>query len=169
MEAEETQQIALPYKFRELKIYSSTEWLADNRKKYRQVFDRNETTFVYAELSFYNKLFDEEAWDVTITLKCFALGRSKKEICNLELKKKISKYDHTVYVRSVGLQFEIVGGLLFLGIIHFLDVEIFGRNFFVIHPCFPIIGTTRPERALFFIAPSFPNVYSVVVLANFFL
>ena len=100
MEAEETQQLALPYKFRELKIYSSTEWLADNRKKYRQVFDRNETTFVYAELSFYNKLFDEEAWDVTITLKCFALGRSKKEICNLELKKKISKYDHTVYVRE---------------------------------------------------------------------
>ena len=27
------------YKFRELKVYSSTEWLADNKKKYRQVFD----------------------------------------------------------------------------------------------------------------------------------
>ncbi len=100
MEGEETQAAIMPYKFRELKIYSSTEWLADNRKKYRQVFDRQETTFVYAELSFYNKLFDEEAWDVTITLKCFSLSRSKKEICSLELKKKISKYDHTVYIRE---------------------------------------------------------------------
>lgn len=25
------------YKFKELKVYSSTEWLADNKKKYRQV------------------------------------------------------------------------------------------------------------------------------------
>ncbi len=100
MEGEETQISPLPYKFRELKVYSSTEWLADNKKKYRQVFDRHETTFVYAELSFYNKLFDERAWDVTITLKCYSLGRTKKEVCNLELKKKISKYDHTVYVRE---------------------------------------------------------------------
>lgn len=30
------------WKFKELKIYSSTEWLADNKKKYRQVFDRLE-------------------------------------------------------------------------------------------------------------------------------
>ncbi|MEY3241984.1 MAG: hypothetical protein RIR11_3423, partial [Bacteroidota bacterium] len=31
------------WKFRDLKIYTSTEWLADNKKKYRQVFDRLET------------------------------------------------------------------------------------------------------------------------------
>ena len=43
------------YKFRELKVYSSTEWLADNNKKYRQVFDRYETSYIYAEFSFYNK------------------------------------------------------------------------------------------------------------------
>ena len=42
------------WKFRDLKIYASTEWLADNKKKYRQVFDRHETTYIYAELSFYN-------------------------------------------------------------------------------------------------------------------
>ena len=46
------------WKFRELKIYASTEWLADNKKKYRQVFDRHVTTYIYAELSFYNKHFD---------------------------------------------------------------------------------------------------------------
>ena len=46
------------YKFKDLKVYASTEWLADNKKKYRQVFDRFETTYVYAELSFFNKYFE---------------------------------------------------------------------------------------------------------------
>ncbi|MFM8373559.1 MAG: hypothetical protein ACKOCO_14345, partial [Bacteroidota bacterium] len=52
------------WKFKELKVYSSTEWLADNKKKYRQVFDRLETSYVYAELSFQNKLFDREDWEI---------------------------------------------------------------------------------------------------------
>ena len=46
------------FKFKELRTYSSTEWLADNKKKYRQVFDRYSISYVYAELSFYNKLYD---------------------------------------------------------------------------------------------------------------
>ena len=61
------------YKFRELRVYSSTEWLADNKKKYRQVFDRYETTYVYAELSFFNRQFDRKAWEVDVTLKCYSL------------------------------------------------------------------------------------------------
>jgi len=61
------------FKFRELKVYSSTEWLADNKKKYRQVFDRFRTSYIYAELSFFNKQFDEEDWEVEIELKCFQL------------------------------------------------------------------------------------------------
>lgn len=88
------------YKFRELKIYSSTEWLADNRKKYRQVFDRWETTYVYAELSFYNKLFDEEEWEVEVELRCFSLNKGKKELCALPFRRKVSKYDNIVYVRE---------------------------------------------------------------------
>ncbi len=89
------------YKFKELKVYASTEWLADNRKKYRQVFDRYELTYVYAEISFYNKLFDEADWDVSIRLKCFAVNRGKrKELCELALNKKVSKYDQVVYLRE---------------------------------------------------------------------
>lgn len=88
------------YKFKELKVYGSTEWLADNRKKYRQVFDRYTTAFVYAELSFYNKLFDEEDWEVAIDLVCYSLRKGKREICRLSLNKKISKYDHIAYVRE---------------------------------------------------------------------
>ena len=87
------------YKFKELKVYSSTEWLADNKKKYRQVYDRFETTFVYAELSFYNKMFDREVWEVNITLRCFSL-RGNKELCSLQFRRSVSKNDHVVFVRE---------------------------------------------------------------------
>ena len=89
------------FKFRELKVYSSTEWLADNKKKYRQVFDRYDTSYIYAELSFYNKQFDIEDWEVEIELKCYQLKTDKIELCSLPLKKKvISKYDNVVYIRE---------------------------------------------------------------------
>jgi SpoVK/Ycf46/Vps4 family AAA+-type ATPase len=89
-----------PFKFRELKIYGSTEWLADNKKKYRQVFDRYETSYIYAELSFYNKNFDNEDWEVEVELKCFSTKKGKADICSLPFVRKISKFDHVVYVRE---------------------------------------------------------------------
>lgn len=88
------------WKFRDLKIYSSTEWLADNKKKYRQVFDRYETTYVYAELSFFNKNFDIEDWEVKVELRCYAVRKQKKEICALHFTRKVSKYDPIGYVRE---------------------------------------------------------------------
>ncbi len=89
------------FKFRELKVYASTEWLADNKKKYRQVFDRDETTYIYAELSFYNKLFDEDDWDINVELKCYSLKKGRKEVCVLTFdRRKVSKYDSVVYIRE---------------------------------------------------------------------
>lgn len=88
------------FKFRDLKAYCSTEWLSDNKKKYRQVFDRYETTYVYAELSFYNKLFDDEDWNVKINLKCYSLKKGRKELCDLNFDRKVSKYDNIVYIRE---------------------------------------------------------------------
>jgi SpoVK/Ycf46/Vps4 family AAA+-type ATPase len=88
------------YKMRDLRIYGSTEWLADNKKKYRQVFDRYETSYLYAELSFHNKMFDMDDWEVTVELKCYAVKKTKKELCNLSFKRKVSKYDHVFYVRE---------------------------------------------------------------------
>ncbi len=90
----------IKYKFRDLKVYSSTEWLADNKKKYRQVFDRFNTTYVYAELSFYNKLFDEEDWEIEVELKCFSIKKGRKEVCTLPFRRKVSKYDSVVYIRE---------------------------------------------------------------------
>lgn len=89
-----------PYKFKELKVYASTEWLADNKKKYRQVFDQLETNYIYAEFSFYNKLFDIQDWDIEIELKCYALKQTKKEICSMMFKRKVSKFDPVFYLRE---------------------------------------------------------------------
>ncbi|MDX1683727.1 MAG: AAA family ATPase [Saprospiraceae bacterium] len=100
MENSVTDQIPRNYKFKSLKVYGSTEWLADNKKKYRQVFDRHQSTYIYAELSFYNKLFDEKSWEVDVELKCFSMSKGGKEICSLNLSKKVSKYDHVAYVRE---------------------------------------------------------------------
>ena len=88
------------FKFKELKVYSSTEWLANNKKKYRQVFDRYNTSYVYAELTFYNKYFDYKVWEVDVQFKCYNIKGKKKEICNLEFKKKVSKYDNVIYIRE---------------------------------------------------------------------
>lgn len=92
----------IPYKFKELKIYASTEWIADSKKKYRRVFDRMETTYLYAELSIYNKYFDEEDWDVKVNLKCFELvtGGSRTELCNVEKSRKVTKDENIAQFRE---------------------------------------------------------------------
>lgn len=87
-------------KFRELKVYSSTEWLAENKKKYRQVFDRYETTYIYAELSFINKHFDVEDWEAEVELKCYAMRGSGELLCSLPFQRKVSKYEHIMYIRE---------------------------------------------------------------------
>jgi SpoVK/Ycf46/Vps4 family AAA+-type ATPase len=100
MAEEVTPAVSKAFKFRELKVYASTEWLADNKKKYRQVFDRYETTYVYAELSFYNKKFDVEDWEVEVELRCYAVKKSGKMLCALPFRRKVSKYDNVMYIRE---------------------------------------------------------------------
>lgn len=89
-----------PYKLRDLRVYSSTEWLAHNTKKYRQVFDRWETDYIYAELSLYNKKFDASDWEVDVTLRCVSIHRGRKEVCELPFKRKVSSYDPILYIRE---------------------------------------------------------------------
>jgi AAA+ superfamily predicted ATPase len=109
------QNTAVNYKHRAIKVYSSDEWMADATKKYRRVFDRYETTFMRAEFSFFNKLFDENDWEASVRLKCFFLnGTQKNELCNLESKRKVLKDENIVYVRqSWGT--EIAGSYWFRG------------------------------------------------------
>lgn len=93
--------MAKNYKFKDMKVYSSDEWMANATKKYRTVFDRAETTYIRTEFSFYNKLFDEQDWNAKITIKCFELNTSgRKELCSLDYNQTISMNDNVVYVRD---------------------------------------------------------------------
>ncbi len=88
-----------PYKFKSLKVYSSSEWMANSTKKYRRVFEKEEVTYLRAQFSFYNKLFDEEDWQSNITLKAFDAGVSpRKEICSLGSDHTISKSKNIVHI-----------------------------------------------------------------------
>ncbi len=92
------------FKYKDLKVYASTEWLADNRKKFRQVFERYETNYIYVELSFYNKLFDVEDWEAEIVLRCMQIGKRNskdlKEVCTLPLQRKVSRHENIYHVRE---------------------------------------------------------------------
>ena len=69
------------FKFKDIKTYSSTEWLANNTKKYRCVFEQKELAYVYCEVSVFNKKFDEEDWTLRMQLKCF--DEKNNEVCDL--------------------------------------------------------------------------------------
>ncbi len=89
-----------PYKFKGLKIFSSSEWMADSKRKYRRVFDKSELNYLRWEFSFYNKLFDEENWNAKINIKTFKKGVSKKQICDLKENIVVSKSENIVYVNK---------------------------------------------------------------------
>ncbi len=98
-EEKKSDKMVKKYKFKDLKVYSSDEWMANSTKKYRTVFERMETTYMRSEFTFYNKLFDEENWDAVIVMKAFSLdGEKRTELCNLESKRTIKMDENIVYV-----------------------------------------------------------------------
>jgi SpoVK/Ycf46/Vps4 family AAA+-type ATPase len=90
------------YKFKALKTYSSTESFQGDQKNYRRVFENQETTYIYCELSFYNKLFDEEDWSSKIVFKAYSVSSDNRrtELCSLDMDKVISKEDNIVVIRN---------------------------------------------------------------------
>jgi SpoVK/Ycf46/Vps4 family AAA+-type ATPase len=89
------------YKFKSLQIYGSDEWMANSSKKYRTVFDKAETTYIRCELSFYNKLFDEEDWKCKITFKAFDITNNKREeLCSLDKDINVNKEENTIIERD---------------------------------------------------------------------
>lgn len=93
----------IPYKFKELLVYGSPEWLADGKKKYQRVFEASETSYLYAEFSFYNKLFDEYDWDVKVNLKSFEVDQNfkkVKEICSIDVDRKVKIDENVVFIRE---------------------------------------------------------------------
>lgn len=86
------------YKYRDIKVFGSTEWLANNEKNYRQVYDESEISYVYCEVSFFNKFFDEKDWDLKLELKCYS--SENKEICSLNCDRKVRKEENIIFVRE---------------------------------------------------------------------
>jgi AAA+ superfamily predicted ATPase len=137
------------YKFKDIKVHSSDEWMADGTKKYRQVYDRQETTFIRTELSFYNKLFDEEEWEANVSLKCFFLnGSNQRELCNLTQKRTVLKDENIVYIRdSWGIEtpgtYWTKGNYSWEAYID--NVKVGQANFYV-----EDVGVAKPGENLFF-------------------
>ena len=99
--SEQNDTLRPPYKFKELKVYNSTEYLWENVKKYRQVFDRFETAYIYTELSLFNKNFDVQDWSLRVDLKCFSIeNQVRTEMCNLTIEKEVSKFDSLIFLRE---------------------------------------------------------------------
>ncbi|MCI4668624.1 MAG: hypothetical protein MRZ79_10860 [Bacteroidia bacterium] len=96
----------MKYKYKSLKTYSSPEWLRYTGKKYRNLFDKNELSYIYVEFSFINKMYDEEDWTSNISLKAFRInstGGAAEEsdpICELTHEQKIDKDQHTIFIRD---------------------------------------------------------------------
>lgn len=89
------------YKFKTLRVFASDEWLANRSREYRMVFDRSETTYISAEIAFYNKLFDEQDWETTLTLKAYShVDGKKKELCSQDEKRKIRLDENVVYINK---------------------------------------------------------------------
>ena len=127
--------MAKNYKFKEMKVYSSDEWMVNATKKYRTVFDRMETTYIRTEFSFYNKLFDEQDWSAKITLKAFSIIDGKRtELCSLDSTVNIKMDENIVYKRdgwgnAAEGTFWIKGSYCWEA---YIDGEFVGaRNFFV--------------------------------------
>lgn len=87
------------YKFKSLQTFCNNEWMVNNLKRYRTVFDKAEIDYIRIELAIYNKLFDEEDWKGKVNLKCFdSLG--KQEYCNREVDVEVKKEENIFYVRD---------------------------------------------------------------------
>jgi len=99
------------YKFRDLKIYSSTQSLTQDTKMYRTVYDESEIAYLYFELSLYNKLFDEQDWKTSVLIKISHFDKEQKgaEVCVLKADKPVTKDINILYVRE-GWGTERLGG-----------------------------------------------------------
>lgn len=86
------------YIFRNMKVYSSTEWLADNKKKYRSVFDKFDSSYIYTEFSFFNLHFKKKDWELKMEIVC--RDQSKNEICRLNCDRTVSKNSNLLFVRE---------------------------------------------------------------------
>lgn len=135
------------YKFKSLRVFASDEWLANRSREYRTVFDKVETTYISAEIAFYNKLFDEQDWEATITLKAFShADGTKKELCSQDEKRKVRLDENVVYVNK-GWGMAMPGSFWNKGEYSweaYVDGELIGTKRFYVEDVGTVTSTTNP-------------------------
>ncbi len=87
------------YKFNHLKVFGSVENFYKNLKTYRRVFDASECRYIYGELSFYNKLFDERDWKCKSRLVCTDVSTGV-QICDMKKDLEVKKDQNIVKVQE---------------------------------------------------------------------
>ena len=87
------------YKVKDIKVFGSKENLYHDQKKYRKVYDQSESRYLYCELSFYNKLFDEKEWEADLKFNC-TNRETGEQLCSLDKHIVVPKNKNVIYVRE---------------------------------------------------------------------
>jgi SpoVK/Ycf46/Vps4 family AAA+-type ATPase len=87
------------FKFNHIKVFGSVENFYKNKKTYRRVFDASESRYIYGELSFYNKLFDERDWTCKSRLVC-TNTKTGDQICDMKKDLEVKKEQNIVRVQE---------------------------------------------------------------------
>lgn len=130
------------YLFRNIKCYESTEWLANNKKKYRSVFEETLSSYIYCEFSFFNLSFKEKDWFIKLHLKCF--DAEDNLICDLNCDRNVSQNSNIVFVRE-GWGTKTPGGFWKKGTYRWeawLEDELVAEKYFYVYD----YGVTREQN-----------------------
>lgn len=87
------------YKYNHLNVFGSVENFYKNAKTYRRVFDASECRYIYGELSFYNKLFDERDWECQSQMICTNVD-TQEELCNMKKELQVKATQNIVKVQE---------------------------------------------------------------------
>lgn len=149
------------YKFRAVKVFESAEWMYNSTKKYRTVFEKQELTYIWAELSFYNKLFDEKDWKAKLTLKAFEIISNRRvPVCDQSETLDIKKDENIIYLHK-GWGNEKLGSFWQYGTYvweAYIDDVYVGEQTFYIEDVGTVSDTSNPyfdiESIKLFVGPS---------------
>lgn len=133
-----------PYKLKTLETFSSFEWMADNKRKFRTVFEQNEIDYLNFQFEFYNKLFDEEDWDFEFTIK--VLDEKNTEWYKETIKKKIPQ-EQNIYVFTSNWGKDKKGSYWKSGryrLIIEIDKEVFAEKKFYINNIGNVTSSSNP-------------------------
>jgi SpoVK/Ycf46/Vps4 family AAA+-type ATPase len=85
------------FKFKDLKVHGTNEWTYNSQKKYRQVFNVMSVKYIYAELSLYNLMFEQEDWAINVSFKIY--DDKNAVLCDKVISQIITKSEDIAYIR----------------------------------------------------------------------